>query len=149
MKELGHAYVAEKVTGTTDNLLYIGCLIPDLVWYTRARPALEKANLHDEGAVTLHDFIKKNNPSLRPLSVAILSHGTLFGAYCYNDKSYKGGKGFAYRYSQSLEKEVAICCNISATVAKIRAHNFIELMDLLIAKRETELVNRIEKSIQN
>lgn len=46
MKELGHSYVAEKATSLIEPDIYIGSLIPDLVWYTSARPALEKADLH-------------------------------------------------------------------------------------------------------
>lgn len=49
MKELGHSYVAEKATNLIEPDIYIGCLIPDLVWYTSARPALEKADLHAQG----------------------------------------------------------------------------------------------------
>lgn len=147
MKLLGHAWVAvNAVLGGNRKLLILGSILPEIMYYTSNHPFVYE-EIHEGGDI-VYSCLKKKKPDWADLGLGMLAHSVKMGADNFNlDESLKilGYKG---ERVEKLRKKLTEVLGITYEVAKIRAHNIIELaVELRIIKENPEFVVEFNTAI--
>lgn len=140
-----HAYFASKLHNSTDGLLLVGSILPDLSvmgiipWHDGLHGA--------RNAQRFHKFVNTKYPAWLKLAQGVLAHNALDDT---SHTRYKDGPGYAFQNTQKLAELVETFYGLDKQLAKGKAHNYIEsAVDMLILKKEPKIQSQLKQALKN
>ncbi len=145
MFPLTHIAVAQKTLNKENTMTVLGSVFPDFVAYLGLG-----RNLGHELGRDLYYYCLANFPQCLDFALGVLTHGnSLPGIDFYADEEYDNKRpGFCFQQGKALISDIERYCNVPASMAPWKSHNFIEIaFDVLTANRDKTLQQRAEKHI--
>lgn len=135
-----HIYLTKLITGSSNELLLLGSVIPDLI-----QEGLMPQGF-DRQVVELMRFFKEKEPKFIPLCLGMTLHEFPIGIDRFVHSSYNGGPGYAFQFNNELFSLAKSTFNCDDQKASLAAHFAVEkAVEIKVLSEHPDLLKELNK----